>query len=74
MLDNAALGSESLAKLPRFLIGDAGDVAAQGYRACMRGDAIVVPGVLNRLGTLAARATPKWLLRKASGELTRRGL
>jgi len=74
MLDSAAQGSDALSRLPGFLIGDADDVATQGYRACMRGDAIVVPGVLNRMGTLAARATPKWLLRKLSGEVTRRSL
>ncbi|MEO7852654.1 MAG: SDR family oxidoreductase [Rubrivivax sp.] len=74
MLDTATLGSEALSRLPAFLIGDVQNVAMQGYLACMRGEVIQVPGVLNRMGTLAARATPKWLLRKLSGEITRRSL
>jgi len=35
---------------------------------------IKVPGALNLAGTLAARATPKWLLRSLSGMVVRRSL
>jgi hypothetical protein len=37
----------------------------------MKGQAIVVPGVVNQAATLASRATPKWLLRRLAGSLTR---
>jgi short-subunit dehydrogenase len=71
MLANAQQASQELKKLPAFVVGSVGDVADEGYLACMRGEAIRVPGVLNLAATLAARATPKWLLRRVSGALLR---
>jgi hypothetical protein len=35
---------------------------------------IAVPGVINLAGVLAARATPKWLLRAVSGVVARRSV
>jgi len=58
-------------KLPDFLIGDAAQVAADGFDACMRGDVIKVSGAVNLATTLASRATPKWLIRRISGALGR---
>jgi short-subunit dehydrogenase len=58
-------------KIPGFLVGDVEDVAAQGYRACLKGDAICVPGAVNLAATLTGRATPKWLLRRISGVMGR---
>jgi short-subunit dehydrogenase len=58
-------------KLPGFIIGDVENVAAQGYRACLKGDVICVPGAVNLAATLTGRATPKWLLRRISGVLGR---
>ncbi len=72
MLENAQAGSQELNKLPGFLIGSADEVADQGFQACLRGDVICVPGAVNWAGTLASRATPKWLLRRVSGALVRR--
>jgi short-subunit dehydrogenase len=74
MVSRATAANDKLAKLPGFMIGDAAEVAAEGYRACLRGEVIKVPGVLNLAGTLAARATPKWLLRSLSGAVVRRSL
>jgi short-subunit dehydrogenase len=74
MVSRAAEANDKLGKLPDFMIGDAADVAAQGYRACLRGEVIKVPGVLNLATTLASRATPKWLLRGLSGAVVRRNL
>ena len=71
MLSSAAASNAELSKLPGFLVGDADAVAAEGYRACMAGDVIVVPGAINRAATIAGRATPKWLLRRMSGVLSR---
>ena len=73
-VSTAAAANEPLAKLPRFLVGDADVVAAEGYRACMNGEAIRVPGALNLAATLAARATPKWLLRRLAGTFGRAAL
>jgi len=33
-----------------------------------------VPGVVNLATTLASRSTPKWLLRRVTGTVTRRAL
>ena len=56
--------------MPGFLVGDAAKVADEGYRACMQGVAIKVPGAINLAVTLASRATPKALLRRVAGALT----
>ena len=74
MLSTATAANGQLAKLPGFLVGDVDQVAAAGYQACMRGEVIRVPGVLNLAATLAARATPKWLLRRVAGTLTRKAV
>ena len=71
MLTAAAEGNARLGKLPAFLVGDAGQVADAGYRACMQGQTICVPGAVNEAVTLAARAAPKWLLRRVAGKLAR---
>ena len=72
MLGNATAHNAKLAALPGFLIGNVDAVAAEGYRACLAGEVIVVPGAINRAATLAAGATPKWLLRRIAGVLGRK--
>jgi len=72
MLSSAVEANARLANLPDFLVGSADEVAAEGYRACMEGAVIAVPGVVNQAVTLASRATPKWLLRRIAGTLARR--
>jgi uncharacterized protein len=74
MVSRAAEANDKLSKLPAFMVGDAAEVAAEGYRACLRGEVIRVPGVVNLATTLASRATPKWLLRSLSGMVVRRNL
>lgn len=74
MVEHAAAANAKLSQLPRFLVGDADAVADEGVRACLRGDVIAVPGVFNLAGVLAARATPKWLVRAVGGALARRSL
>ena len=72
MLSGAASANDKCSQIPAFMVGDALDVARQGFEACMRGDVICVPGVLNRAATLASRNTPKWLLRRVSGMVARK--
>ncbi len=72
MLSVATDANGQLAKLPDFLIGNVDDVAQDGFDACMRGDVICVPGVVNRAAMLASRSTPKWLLRRVGGYLARK--
>ena len=71
LIGPASSDAGTLSSLPAFMIGDAAEVAAQGYRACLRGEVIRVPGWLNLAGTLVARATPKWLWRSLGGAVTR---
>jgi short-subunit dehydrogenase len=58
-------------KLSSMLIGDVEKVAREAVKACMNGTPIVVPGSLNLAGTLIARATPKWLVRRLTGVMGR---
>ena len=71
MLSSATQVNHQLSKLPGFLIGDVHDVARQGFEACMAGDVICVPGLLNRTAMLASRGAPKWPLRRVGGLLSR---
>jgi len=74
MLERAAAHNDRLKRLPGFVIGRVDEVAAQAYRACLAGDAVVVPGLVNQTAALASRTTPKWLLRWLSGVLARQAL
>ena len=71
MLAGAQRSNARLSKIPSFMIGDVDDVARQGYNACLRGDVICVPGVVNRAAMLASRSAPKWLVRRLGGVLGR---
>ena len=71
MISSAQKKSSGLKKIPAFLIGDVDNVAFQGYRACMKGDVICVPGTLNLATTVTGRAMPKWLVRRLSGVVGR---
>ncbi len=71
MLDQAVGANPQVSRIPGFLIGDVNDVARQGFEACMKGEVICVPGVVNQAAMLASRSTPKWLLRRISGLLGR---
>ena len=74
MVAKATEANDKLTSIPAFLVGSVAEVAADGYRACLRGEVITVPGIVNLATTLASRATPKWLLRSLSGMVTRRSL
>ncbi len=47
-------------------------VALAGYRGMMRGKAVVIPGVLNRLLVLAIRLSPRWAVRQVARWLQER--
>jgi short-subunit dehydrogenase len=67
MMSMAQEKSQGLSKIPAFAIGDVEDVAAQGYKACLKGEVICVPGAVNLVATVAGRTVPKWLLRRVTG-------
>lgn len=72
MLAQAADANSALAALPALLVGDVADVAAQGFAACLRGEVIAVPGLINRAATAGGRLLPKWALRRLAGAVLRR--
>jgi short-subunit dehydrogenase len=45
---------------------DVRTVAAAGHRAFRRGQAVVVPGLRNKLGTFSVRLIPRFLSRKVA--------
>jgi hypothetical protein len=71
MLTSAQRADQGLSRLPAFVIGSADAVAEQGVEACLAGEVIRVPGVLEQAATLAGRATPRWLLRRVGGAMAR---
>ena len=70
MVSGAQAKSDKL-KFPDFVVGDVADVASEGYRACMKGDVICVPGAINQVSTFTTRNAPKWLVRRVSGIMGR---
>jgi uncharacterized protein len=72
MISTVQATNATMAQMPGFLVGDAATVAAEGYAACMKGEVIRVPGVVNQALVLASRASPKWLLRSVYGSVGRR--
>ena len=74
MVDRAQRENPASEWLPEFLVGDARSVAREGYDACMRGRAVVAPGLPNLLGTTLVRMYPRWLVRRVGGLIGRRAL
>jgi len=72
MLRGNAQSEALIDSLPGVLVADAKTVAAEGYAACIRGEAIRVPGAINQAAMLASRASPKWVVRRVTGALGRR--
>jgi len=66
--------NDAAAKIPNFMVSDVKTVAAEGYLACMKGEVIRVPGIVNMAAAVAGRASPRWLLRAVSGALGRLAL
>ncbi|MCP3983602.1 MAG: SDR family oxidoreductase [bacterium] len=57
--------------IPGFFLSEVGDVAREGYEACMEGRAVVVPGLPNRLLASAVQLYPRWLVRSVGGLIGR---
>jgi len=71
MLGAAKSANAKVSRIPDLLVGDVNDVAREAFEACMNGDAVCVPGVINRAAMIASRSTPKWLVRLLGGLLGR---
>lgn len=49
-------------RLSKSVLSDAATVARQGYRGCMRGQVLVIPGASNKIGAFVPRLLPRQLL------------
>ncbi len=58
-------------RVPQVAVGEVGEVARQGYRACMKGEVICVPGAINQAAALTTRAIPRWAVRRIFGAFGR---
>ena len=74
MLGAAAGANSKVSQIPGFTVGQAETVAQDAFNACIRGDAICVPGVVNQALVIGSRTAPKWLVRKLGGLLGRKAL
>lgn len=63
---------KTAAQLPRFLLSDPDDVAMAGVKACLAGEVICVPGLVNELSAIGTHSAPKWLVRALFGMAARR--
>jgi short-subunit dehydrogenase len=57
--------------VPGFVKMTAEQVAREGYRACMAGRAVLIPGLPNQLGMQWIRYQPRWLVRGVGGMMAR---
>ncbi|MFK7915562.1 MAG: SDR family NAD(P)-dependent oxidoreductase [Pseudomonadales bacterium] len=53
--------------MPQLLMSDPREVAEQGFRACMRGEVIEIPGILNQAFVGWTQTQPRWAYRMLSG-------
>jgi short-subunit dehydrogenase len=72
LLDDIPGSRELAALLPKGMVMDPEEVARVGYRACLDGEPLVVPGVPNRIVARLVGLQPRWLLRALSGFFFRR--
>jgi short-subunit dehydrogenase len=64
LVEDVSFGGQ---KIPELFMADAAEVAREGYQACMYGEAVRVPGVLNQALVTWTQAQPRWLTRLFSG-------
>jgi len=72
MASEIQAGSAAAAALPKQLVSDPADVAAEGYKALMAGRVVLVPGLSNQITAAWSQVTPHWLTRYISGFVARR--
>jgi len=72
MLDDIPGSRDLAARMPRGLILDPAEVARVGYRACVDGVPVVVPGMSNQILARLIGVQPRWLLRALGDFMFRR--
>jgi short-subunit dehydrogenase len=63
---------EGRTTVPPALMMSPGRVARSAYAACMRGEAVEVPGVANKIVAAGSQLMPRWLVRELSGRAVHR--
>jgi uncharacterized protein len=71
MMDTIAEGNPLYTRLVGVTVLEVDEVANAGYKACMAGRVIQVPGRINLVTTLSSRTLPKWVARRLTGILGR---
>jgi uncharacterized protein len=74
MLGSMAGTNSKTSQIPSFMVAKAETVAQDAFNACMRGDVICVPGVVNQAMAIGLRIAPKWMVRKLGGLMGRKAL
>jgi len=72
MYDQALEQHAMTRNVPALLLSEVGDVAREGYTACMAGRAVVVPGLPNRMLASAVQLYPRWFVRSIGGIVGRK--
>ncbi len=72
MYERAQDEHETVQSLPSIFLSEVGDVAREGYEACIAGRPVVVPGLPNRLMASSVGFYPRWLVRGVTGLIGRR--
>jgi uncharacterized protein len=67
-----ARGGFEVAKLPRFLWMTADKVAERALAAASKGQAVCVPGLVNKIDVAFGHYAPRWLVTKSVAQSTRR--
>jgi short-subunit dehydrogenase len=60
----ASRNKQRISLADRFPFAPAASVARYGIEALMRGQAVAIPGFVNKLGAWSTRITPRWLMRR----------
>jgi short-subunit dehydrogenase len=72
MFDEVPGSPELAARLPKGIVMDPVEVARIGYRGCVDGVSVVVPGLPNQLMARLVGLHPRWLVRALGGLVFRR--
>jgi len=71
MMDTIAEGNPLYTRLVGATVLEVDEVSNAGYKACMAGRVVQVPGRINLITTLSSRTLPKWVARRLTGILGR---
>lgn len=74
MLDDIEGARSLAARMPEGAVLEPARVAREGYRACIDGVAVHIPGISNQLAVRLIGLQPRWLVRALGGILGRRVL